>query len=722
MAFGFFRRRQKMVVIIMAVLMVSFLVGFQGFQMIFSQRPSDVPVGRTSEGQVKNEHIWAAQSDIGILRMLGLANNPPIVPTGSEFLLLTPERQREPALAYALLLMEAEKEGVTVRDGDVQNFFSRDLGMGEAHYKNFLAGLRTSQRNIPERRVRRAVRNWLMIHRTFVRALVASPPSEQRARHIARDLLEQTRLRVLRIRAEKFLDEAPEPDPNRIEKQLVDYRSAPAGVYPTVNSFGFGYLVPDQVRILYALVSRRALRGAARPPEKEIDGYYDAHKDEFLTEDGKQKTIAAAWDEIVGKLSEQAAAADMKRIVQRMTQLVAEYPSRIRYTKAGNPYEYAKDQMTVPQEDVSAILDRKVTVRLVRAPIEQALAALAKDADLDAISYPRGQEGKESLDPNIEVTIEGQMTLGDALKELCRQARWPEVRWGAVVGIKALFPPGDADFPIVVKLTPPMSIKDVRDDKVLRSSVNPSGQTLLALAFNSEPFAGGREIPGMLKLGQDGPVMAALGEHDGALLWRLVAARPAHAPAKVTDDMKQQATEDLKIEAAFAKAYDVARKIDTAEKFEAALAGKEFETEDTGLFARKVESQARPGALDWSSVTVVKLPRNPGVPFQVHLKAQTEILEAFLKLAFSPALLPADVEPPFPAKSKALAVMRLPAKREILVLRRIGYQPLVTSAYEQQYRTSIFRGLAWSRRLRSASMWFDTRSVAARMEFQRATP
>ena len=39
MAFGFFRRRQKMVIIIMVVLMVSFLVGIQGFNMLFGSKP-----------------------------------------------------------------------------------------------------------------------------------------------------------------------------------------------------------------------------------------------------------------------------------------------------------------------------------------------------------------------------------------------------------------------------------------------------------------------------------------------------------------------------------------------------------------------------------------------------------------------------------------------------------------------------------------------------------
>ena len=60
MLFGFFRRRQKMVIIIMAVLMVSFLIGFQGFQ-------ADLEVGQvvtqpdgTHAGR-GNEHALLAQ-------------------------------------------------------------------------------------------------------------------------------------------------------------------------------------------------------------------------------------------------------------------------------------------------------------------------------------------------------------------------------------------------------------------------------------------------------------------------------------------------------------------------------------------------------------------------------------------------------------------------------------------------------------------------------------
>ena len=725
MAFGFFRRRQKMVVVIMAVLMVSFLVGFQGLQMLLSRSRDDISVGRTSEGEVKRKHVWSAQTDMSILRYLGLDKTDflgrPVYPTGRELMTLT-SNNRDAALTYTLLLIESEKEGVTVSDADVQDFLSRQLGISEQAYRGVLSALRQAQRGITDERIREALKNWLMIHRTFIRSLVTAPPSERNVRHLARDVTEEIRVQVLHIPAEKFLEQAAEADANAVDRQFAEYRNAPAGVYQTAGSFGFGYLIAAQVQIRYALIRRDAVRRAARPAEKDIYEYYKAHKGELLTEDGKQKTIAQAWPEIVETLQDQAASQSMRQIVRRMRELVTEYAERHGDDDTGHAYGYAKDQMTVSGEDIDAILRRQINVQITKASIEKTLETLAKRASIDAINYPYGKTGKESLDPNIQISIKGEMTLGGALTELSRQAQWQDVRWGAIEGLeRSLFPLGDADFPIVVKETALIDARQIAADDVLGKCKAASARgvrSLAEIAFTSKPFADPtRPIPGLLAIGQEATPMIVDNERGGTLLWQLVAARGARVPEKLTDDLKKQVRADLKLVAAFAKAHEAARKIDTGKTFEEAVAKKESLTTDTDWLTRK-QMQPYSGRIVRSAVEVVKLPESPGVSPRAMLKAQTELNEAFLNLAFSVALLPEDVEPPTPAKSKSVAVLQVPARREVLVLRRIGYGPLVKSAYDEQSRTRLFGTLLSQRMQVSAAIWFAGRNVAARVAYE----
>ena len=68
MALGFFRRRQKMVMIIMAVLMVAFLVGFQGFSMLLSGRGGSDSIGTILGGRVhiRTGDIRQASFDLNV--------------------------------------------------------------------------------------------------------------------------------------------------------------------------------------------------------------------------------------------------------------------------------------------------------------------------------------------------------------------------------------------------------------------------------------------------------------------------------------------------------------------------------------------------------------------------------------------------------------------------------------------------------------------------------
>ena len=134
MAFRFFRKRQKMVIIIMVALMVSFLVGVQGFNLFFSKKPGERTIGTMGGEEVKAREWDRARSDIQLLQdYLALGGGLAMLrarPTEIEFLHLVANEGHAPT-AFALLLREAEEADFTVADAEIDGFFAYTLTPAE---------------------------------------------------------------------------------------------------------------------------------------------------------------------------------------------------------------------------------------------------------------------------------------------------------------------------------------------------------------------------------------------------------------------------------------------------------------------------------------------------------------------------------------------------------------------------------------------------------------
>ncbi|HUU58585.1 MAG TPA: hypothetical protein VMZ50_03495 [Phycisphaerae bacterium] len=729
MAFGFFRRRQKMVVIIMAILMVSFLVGLQGMRMLLYTPPEKQVIGTTSEGDLRNSDLWSGGTDLEILMALGLDR------LLDDFALLLQQPRRD--LTYALLLKEADGAGGRVAAEDVDHFLQQ-IGLTGENYKGVMSHLRTD-RGFPEDRVRTALADWLQIHRFMARVMVNAPPSEQEVLHAVRNEAEKVRLRVLRIPAGKFLEKPPEPTEAQLRQQFEAYRAVGEGTYPAANSFGFGYRTPKQVRIVYLLIRRDVIQRIAKPKEDRILEYYNEYKSEFVKEDGSQKTAAEAWDQIEKGLSSGVAKEQVERIVRRVTQLQAEYDQNPGATLAASAFEYAARKMTISPGQVKTILDRKVTVRIDKVAMDEAIATLAGQAELNAIYYPYGEDGSESLDPNVRVTLRGEMTLSGALQEISRQAQWPTTSWGMCEGFeKVLFPLGESGFPILAEDSGSLARRELQEHEVLGVSFSDAFQTVAQLAFTVAPLAEAKEqTPEMLKLGQDGPRMFVCRdkgqlalwqwavsqrpdrrdmllprlEQDlkGLLLWRVAEARPDRVPTEMTEEITERVKRDLNTVAGFAQAYEAARKIDSAEKFEQAVEKGDFESVETEMLSRQeILSLGVP-------LSFLDPPPGRTMPSQI----RQQIRKAFLDLAFSTELLPPSADPPYPDKSESLVVKRLEPNAEVLVFRRIGYAPLVRDLYVAS-RSNGLKILQGRRRFAAANFWYQ--AVQQRIQFRAKQP
>ena len=245
MAFKFFRRRQKMVIVIMALLMISFLVGVQGFQMLTRKNPRKREVGTTLFGSLRAGEIWTGTTDIELLsRNVRLGSPQRMIqqlwPTDLEFLTIESRNER-PGVAYALLLQEARDNGVLVTEADIDSFFEQvGRPVDSDAYRAMISDLKAGSQ-MAAKHLRSAVARWLTINKAYMAAAAINvPPSEAELRRLYRDLNEQIDLHVASIPAERFVDEIPQPAQADVQTQFDDFKNLPAGNYCFTTDDGLG--------------------------------------------------------------------------------------------------------------------------------------------------------------------------------------------------------------------------------------------------------------------------------------------------------------------------------------------------------------------------------------------------------------------------------------------------------------------------------------------------
>jgi hypothetical protein len=737
MALGFFRRNQKMVIGIMVALMVAFLVGWQGCEMIRGGLDRFIRRGggpRTRMGRLTGEDVSLAEAELIILRELGLGSSMLRLmyapwPTELAYVTLTTANERDSqSLAYALLLAEAKASGILVDEADVDTFFA-DIDLRGELYKHRLAVLRASPSAWTEGMVRRTVHDWLLINKCFAEAMVNCQPSETEIRVTYRDLKEQIDLRVMRVEADGYLKDVPEPNQAQIDAHFNLYRTRLPKQTRQVKDMGFGYRQPPRARLQYLLVRGDAIGRATRPHDDMLADYYNRNKAEFVKQvpdpaaatrpgqDANASTqptsrpmidvpmnFAEAKPLIIEKLRPQVVRAKMDEVVVQVEGTV-----RMLLEQGVDPdqaYHEARKAMTRPADKALATVLKGVKIQDER--LDQAVGRLADAVGLQAIAYPWGRHDGNTLEPDLKVSLQAEgMTLGAALDEISRQVKGPKLHWATCDGFKrALFSVardgrGVDFFPLRVRQMPLSTREELAEEAVLAEAfINPAGgQPLLQTAFSAQGLSSDpRETP-MVREGASGPRMYLRGETPGRLVWRLVQAVPGHVPDKLNDDLRKQVVADLKLEAAFRKAVQDGEKFRKAAEtvgIETVAGARKLETFATGLFPRRTPN------MTWSNVPELGLE----TPEQ-----QAHVIAAAFEL------MPERVEPSAVPPPPAVAAVPLPVRAEVLVMERIGFRPVVRSEYEEE-RPGIARGLFNQQRIALMRLWFHLRFIRQRVEYK----
>jgi hypothetical protein len=749
MALQFFRRRQKMVIFIMVLLMVSFLVGGYGLSAAFRRDRGALALGTTKFGKLTLADLSVAEGDMALLKILNrnVADH--------DFAVLVANEDNA-ALAYAMLQQEASKSPVLVTNDDV-NLFLLQRGLEGAQFEALLGALKSRMPGINEDRLRSVIARWMKVEKYFIDATfyTASPAShgaatsEQEMRHLYRDLIERIDLRVAAIKAENFLKDVPEPNDAEIGVQFETYRSELPGRGTEKNPFGFGYAQSDQASVRYLLIRQDVLERVARPTDEELRSYYISHRSSYVKKIALETqpagatatrpvafreeplTFSQARPQIVKDLAELAVRRAMESLVSQAKLLMDQYASG-EHGSASNAYEYALARMTVPAD---AVLAKPLTdVRLRAQTLEQAVAALAEKAGLEAIAFPWGRQGDKTLDPNVKVTIDAdRITLGEALDKLCTQLKWPKLKWAEAVGLKGdLFSvggDGSVDFfPVQMRQTPLMDLNEMIADEVLGHSYTSAEEPLIRIVFTAQPF--GRSVRGGgLQVGNDGPSMIVVGPQAGRLLWQLADAKPTHVPQRLDDvpGLKDKVKRDIQIRVAFERAVEKAKRVhEQAAKSGLQAAAKKagIETFQTGPFARRVgispqrQYQTMAGMSGQMSFVTLAMQQPFAYPLTevqgLDLK-NTGDVQTFMDAAF--ALAPAHIEPPYPSKPPMVGTASIPFAREVLVMERLGYDPPVAGEYAR-VKGILAAQLELTDQWRSRVGWFSVPNIAQRLEYR----
>ena len=718
MAFAFFRRRQKMVIVIMVVLMVSFLIGFQGFEMVTHWRRGVPVVGTTRDGRITIEDRTRAETDLFILDSLQIRSY--------DYLYLR-NNGEQAVQAYTLLLREADALGPDVTGADVEQFFAQ-AGISGSDYDALMSQFR-ARHGVIEAQVVQAVRGWIKVVKTLHACVISSPPSESELRLFYRDLFEKIDPRVARLKAEDFLVGVKEPADAEVRAQFEAFRDVRPGTYMDVDSFGFGYRQPARVRMQYVLLRKDVLERLARPGEKETARHWRQHQKEYVktaadtqpasatapsgaatTQPGEreiQMTFEEALPRIVAQLTAEAVETRMERLSRDVERRLAE--RALAGMSAEESYDKLKAEMALTAAEA---MDKKLpVVQIVNQRLDRAMEMLAEQAGLAAICFPWGRHGDKALSPTVSVTVTGEnITVGQVLQQIAAQVKWPQMEWAMCADFeKVLFPVSGVDFfPISVRTTGPLDESAFLSDPVLGAAFTApkGGKPLAQIAFAAKELVEGPDAHSLVSAGQEGPPMHVRGDTPGRLLWRLLEAEPAHRPEKLTDEIAQQVGRDLKLQAAFKKAVQRAeelRKEAQSDGLKAAAEKAKLTTSLTGLLAR------RDMQFNWSEIPEISLPVAETAEMTERLRRN--LIERVFSLA------PADVEPPY-AGRPPVAVIPAPPVREVLVVERADFRPAVASEFEKGGRAFLAQYLTSFRMWQARANWFNWRNVEQRLAYK----
>lgn len=425
---------------------------------------------------------------------------------------------------WLLMAEEADRAGIGVSNEEVEKVMQAQEEQRQSYNMGPLDMLRTS-RGMSRTMIRSALRRQMAIMKNAERILRSGMPSEPQLRHYVHATEEKVKVSYVPFDAEKYADPKEPISDDEAQAQFEAYKN----IYPEDSEDGFGYKLPQRVKVQYAVASFSAAQQQVPVSFDEIKDYWKKNRASYKKtewiEEPQPVTSAPASSQPTSQ------PAPKKKSVQKektFTEAQADVERDLRKKKAQQIATRAMrrlaDLMAAPWNSLS--VDAKTGYKPI--PDE------AKDPE-----FLKNLVAKISTEFNITITYsETPLSSRKSIKSLT-------LIGDAVTPGEGEEPLGLPDYAFRVP-----SFYSVSEDhasalrlQIFQAPLSP----LTGLSRGSYAFKGGRlvEMPG---------------EVEKLVLFRVVEAADAGVP-KDMSEVRQHIDSDLHLKHAFQKIEPIARQL-----------------------------------------------------------------------------------------------------------------------------------------------------------------
>jgi hypothetical protein len=419
-------------------------------------------------------------------------------------------------MTWYMLVHEAEQAGIVPPESEVERFASyillADSSRKPVKYDQL--------KDTAQEAIKAQLRMLMAVNTSFARSVSAAKVSQPQIDDFVARTAQSVRARLIVFDTSEFAAQVPAPTDDELRTQFEAFASVlPGNPDPKSNPFGFGYRIPDRVRIQYLMLPEAEL---AQSVEKSMTPdaweelarvYYLRHTAEFAEKPDDKKnpdektpatTKAAATQPVTFEsVSDKVYAVVRKPLIEKQRQAVL---NKIRQQMAADYQRASKNFTATTQETASA--------------------STSFGVPLNSYEYMLKLRDDVAKQFGITLTVggDGNMVSEDELR--------------LIPGL------GTA----ILKSKDPESFGTPMAYRLIFDSLKP----LLPADKHS--------APGVIDLNQPTPPLTS---DLGTYIVRVVAIEPSHAP-RTMEDVRADVERDVRRRQGFGKAVEAARAVQDA--------------------------------------------------------------------------------------------------------------------------------------------------------------
>ncbi|KPK43209.1 MAG: hypothetical protein AMJ65_06440 [Phycisphaerae bacterium SG8_4] len=195
-------------------------------------------------------------------------------------------RRQPPDIYWHCLQHEAQLAGISLPEADVSKLLAQIIPqLFEGGTYSQVIGSIMSQRRIPQDRILATLGKLLAVLQYAHMVCSSEDVTTQQIMHTASFEEERVNAEFVRFDSTVFAEGQDEPDAAKMAEHFEKYKKFSAGEVSDENPYGFGYKLPDRVKLEYMAVKLDDVRTIVTPPtQDEMGDYYNRNKEQSFTE------------------------------------------------------------------------------------------------------------------------------------------------------------------------------------------------------------------------------------------------------------------------------------------------------------------------------------------------------------------------------------------------------------------------------------------------------